>query len=73
MSILGHVPNTELDLVDAKEAAEIARVTRRTISRWAESGRLPVAKETRGEDRVALRLFRRADVHAATEPTEAAS
>lgn len=53
----------DLDLVDAKEAADLANVTRRTISRWAESGRLPTAMEARGrEGKVAVRLFRRADV-----------
>lgn len=53
----------DLDLIDAKEAADLASVTRRTISRWAESGRLPIAMEARGQEgKVAVRLFRRADV-----------
>lgn len=50
------------DLVTAKEAAKIARRDRRTISRWAESGRLPIALELAGTKKSAGRWFRRSDV-----------
>lgn len=52
----------DTDLVTAKEAAKIARRDRRTISRWAESGRLPIALELAGAKKSAGRWFRRSDV-----------
>ena len=50
------------DLVTAKEAARIAKRDRRTISRWAESGRLPTALELGGTKKSAGRWFLRSDV-----------
>ena len=58
---MGHVPENN-DLVTAKEAARIAKRDRRTISRWAEAGRLPIALELHGPKKSAGRWFHRSDV-----------
>ena len=58
---MGHVTENN-DLVTAKEAARIAKRDRRTISRWAESGRLPIALELAGAKKSAGRWFHRSDV-----------
>lgn len=59
------------DLLTAEQAAERAGVNRRTISKWADSGRLPVALRLPGA--TGARLFRVSDVDAATDPVKAAS
>jgi excisionase family DNA binding protein len=53
------------DLLTADQAAEIAGVTRRTISRWAESGRLATAFRLPGDK--GARLFHREDVASALD------
>jgi excisionase family DNA binding protein len=52
------------DLLTAAQAAERAGVNRRTILRWAETGRLSVALTLPGE--TGAHLFRPADVDAVT-------
>lgn len=55
---------TDLDeLLTADQAAERAGVTRRTISRWAESNRLATALRLPGDK--GARLFRPTDIDAA--------
>lgn len=58
---------TDLDeLLTADQAAERAGVTRRTISRWAESERLPTALRLPGDK--GARLFRPSDIDAIISP-----
>lgn len=62
---------TDLDeLLTADQAAERAGVTRRTISRWAESNRLPTALRLPGDK--GARLFHPADIDAILSPTDTA-
>lgn len=51
---------TDLDLIGADEAARVAGVNRRTITKWADDGVLPVA--TRLPGGTGARLFDRLDV-----------
>lgn len=50
------------DLIPSVEAAQILKVDRATVTRWATSGRLPTAAKAPG--RHGARLFRRAVVEA---------
>lgn len=50
------------ELLGSTEAAELLGVTRRQITRYALSGKLPVALKTKG--RTGTYLFRRSDVEA---------
>lgn len=52
------------DLLTADQAATAAGVNRRTITKWADTGRLPVAMKLPGN--TGARLFRRSDVEALT-------
>lgn len=53
----------DTDLLTAAQAAVRAGVNRRTITRWADTGRLPVALQLPGD--TGANLFRPADVDAA--------
>lgn len=62
-SHFGHVPivwPVTTDLLTASQAATAVGVNRRTIMRWAESGRLPVALKLPGD--TGTTLFASADV-----------
>ena len=48
------------DLIFAREAAEILNVSPRTVSRMAETGKLPIA--IKGTGKTTSNLYRRADV-----------
>lgn len=56
------IPPELPDLVSAAEVAAIFEVDRATVTRWAQSGRLPVAVKAPGLR--GANLFRRADVEA---------
>lgn len=60
-----------MDLITAKRAAEIAGVNRRTITRWAESGRLRHAVKIDGD--TGAYLFTEDDVLAAVLNTTGAA
>lgn len=62
-------PVNPSELLTAEQAAERAGVNRRTITKWADAGRLPVAMQLPGL--TGARLFAAADVDAAAERTEA--
>ena len=73
-SNFGLVPNDLAQLLTADQASALVGVTRRTISRWAESDRLATALRLPGDK--GARLFRRDDVLAAADddsPAERAS
>ena len=55
------------DLIGAAEAAEIAGVKRSTITRWADTGRLPTVTKLPGQ--TGAYLFRRSDVEALSQET----
>lgn len=66
----GIVPAMRTDLLSAEEAAERLGVTRRTITRWAANGRLPVAFQVpTGE--TGARFFAPEDVDALSEQATA--
>lgn len=56
-------------LMTTAEVATLARVNPATVSRWAESGKLPTALRLPGGQR----RFRRSDVDRLLAPAEAAS